>query len=263
VCLMGLLDGKVAIVTGSTRGIGEATARLLAKEGAVSIITGRTEEAGKKVTQEIVSAGGKAEYYSLDVTDEQNVKKVIDAVYNKYGSVDILVNNAGITGPNKPTHEYTKEEWENVFKVNVTGPFLCTKYVVPYMKKEKGGNIIYISSIYGIVGAPDVPAYHATKAAVRIMAKIDALLYTKDNIRVNSIHPGYIWTSMVQNFINDQAKKTGSSIEELKKNMDSMQPIGHIGEPMDIAYGVLYLVSKEAKFVTGSELVIDGGYTAT
>jgi NAD(P)-dependent dehydrogenase (short-subunit alcohol dehydrogenase family) len=131
------------------------------------------------------------------------------------------------------------------------------------MQKENGGNIVYISSIYGIVGAPDVPAYHATKAAIRIMAKIDALLYTKDNIRVNSIHPGYIWTSMVQNFIKDQSKKTGLGIEEIKKNMDSMQPIGHIGEPMDIAYGVLYLVSSEAKFVTGSELVIDGGYTAT
>jgi NAD(P)-dependent dehydrogenase (short-subunit alcohol dehydrogenase family) len=260
---MGLLDGKVAIVTGSTRGIGEATARLLAKEGAVSIITGRTEEAGKKVTQEIVSSGGRAEYYNLDVTDEQNVKNVIDNVYNKCGSLDILVNNDGITGPNKPTHEYTKEEWENVFKVNVTGPFLCTKYAVPYMKKEKGGNIIYISSIYGIVGAPDVPAYHATKAAVRIVAKIDALLYTKDNIRVNSIHPGYIWTSMVQNFIEDQSRKTGLSTKEIKKNMDTMQPIGHIGKPIDIAYGVLYLVSKEAKFVTGSELVIDGGYTAT
>jgi NAD(P)-dependent dehydrogenase (short-subunit alcohol dehydrogenase family) len=121
---MGLLTGKVAIVTGSTRGIGEAIAKLLAKEGAISIITGRTEEAGKKVAQEIISSGGKAEYHNLDITDEQNVKNVIDAVYNKYGSVDILVNNAGITGPNKPTHEYSKEEWENVFKVNVTGPFL-------------------------------------------------------------------------------------------------------------------------------------------
>lgn len=260
---MGLLDGKVAIITGSTRGIGEATARLLASEGAVSIITGRTEDAGKKVAQEIMSSGGKAEYHNLDVTNEQNVKKVIDSVYNKYGSLDILVNNAGILGPNKPTHEYTMEEWEKVFKVNVTGPFLCTKYTVPYMRKENGGNIVYISSIYGIVGAPDVPAYHATKAAVRIMAKIDALLYTKDNIRVNSIHPGYIRTSMVDNFIEGQSKKTGISVDEIKKNLGSMQPIGHIGEPIDVAYGVLYLVSKESKFVIGSELVIDGGYTAT
>lgn len=260
---MGLLDGKVAIVTGSTRGIGEATARLLAKEGATSIITGRSENAGKKIASEIISLGGRAEYYSLDVTDEQNVKEVTDAVYKKYGKIDILVNNAGITGPNKPTHEYTKEEWESVFAVNVIGPFLCTKYTIPYMHKEKGGNIIYISSIYGIVGAPDIPAYHATKAAVRIMAKIDALLYTKDNIRVNSIHPGYIWTPMLENFFKEQAEKSGMSPDELKKEMDTRQPIGHIGDPIDIAYGVLYLVSNEAKFVTGSELVIDGGYTAT
>ncbi len=260
---MGLLNGKIAIITGSTRGIGEATARLLAREGAVSIITGRSEDDGQKVAQEIVSSGGKAEYHNLNVADEQNVKEVIDSVYKKYGSVDILVNNAGTTGPNKPTHEYTVEEWEKVFKVNVTGSFLCTKYAVPYMKKGEGGNIIYISSIYGIVGTPSVPAYHATKAAVRIMAKIDALLYAKDNIRVNSVHPGYIETSMVQDFIEAQSRKTGLSIDELKKDMDSMQPIGHIGESMDIAYGVLYLVSNGAKFVTGSELVIDGGYTAT
>jgi NAD(P)-dependent dehydrogenase (short-subunit alcohol dehydrogenase family) len=260
---MGLLDGKIAIITGSTRGIGAATARLLSKEGAVSIVTGRTEDAGKKVAQEIVSSGAKAEYYNFDVTNEQNVKDVIDSVYNKYGSIDILVNNAGILGPDKPTHEFTKEEWDSVFRVNVTGPFLCTKYVVPYMKKEKGGNIVYISSIYGIVGAPDVPAYHATKAAIRIMAKIDALMYTKDNIRVNSIHPGYIGTSMVDNFIEKQSRKTGESIDDIKKNLGSMQPIGHIGEPIDIAYGVLYLVSKESRFVIGSELVIDGGYTAT
>jgi NAD(P)-dependent dehydrogenase (short-subunit alcohol dehydrogenase family) len=260
---MGLLDGKVAIITGSTRGIGEATARLLAKEDAISIITGRSEEAGRKVAQEIVSSNGKAEYYNLDVTNEQNVKDLIDSVYKKYGSIDILVNNAGILGANKPTHEYTKDEWENVFRVNVTGPFLCTKYTVPYMKQQNGGNIVYISSIYGIVGAPDVPAYHATKAAVRIMAKIDALLYIKDNIRVNSIHPGYIRTSMVDNFIEQQSKKTGASVDEIEKTLGPMQPIGHIGEPIDIAYGVLYLVSKESKFVIGSELVIDGGYTAT
>lgn len=260
---MGLLDGKVAIVTGSTRGIGEATAKLLAKEGAISIITGRSEDAGKRVVNEIMESGGKAEYYSFDVTDEQRVKEVIDAVYKKYGEINILVNNAGITGPNKPTHEYTREEWESVFVVNVTGPFLCTKYTVPYMQKEKGGNIIYISSIYGIVGAPDIPAYHATKAAVRIMAKIDALLYAKDNIRVNSIHPGYIRTPMLENFIKGQAEKAGVSTNTLLDELGTKQPIGHIGEPIDIAYGVLYLVSNEAKFVTGSELVIDGGYTAT
>lgn len=257
------VKGKVAIVTGSTYGIGEAIARVLTKEGAISIITGRTEKEGLRVIEEIKADKGKAEYYSLDVTDEKRVESLARDVYNKHGKIDILVNNAGIAGPNKPTHEYTREEWESVFNVNVTGAFLCTKHIVPYMQRQKSGNIVYVSSIYGIVGAPDVPAYHATKAANRVMAKIDALLYAKDNIRVNSIHPGFIWTPMVENFLKEQSKKSGVSVDELKKGLDTMHPIGHIGEPEDIAYGVLYLVSDEAKFVTGSELIIDGGYTCT
>ncbi len=260
---MGRVEGRVAIVTGSTYGIGEAIAKVLAKEGAVSIITGRTQDEGRKCVDEIRSAGGRAEYFLLDVTDEKRVEEVTRSVYEKYGKIDILVNNAGIAGPNKPTHEYTRQEWEKVFDVNVTGAFLCTKYVMPYMQRQKSGNIVYISSIYGIIGAPDVPAYHATKAANRVMAKIDALLYAKDNIRVKSVHPGFIWTPMVENFLKEQSKKTGASIEDLRKGLDSLHPIGHIGEPDDIAYGVLYLVSDEAKFVTGTELIIDGGYTST
>lgn len=260
---MGRIEGKVAIVTGSTYGIGEAIARVLAQEGAVSIITGRSQKEGMKVQEEIIHAGGKAEYYSLDVTDEKRIEEVVKTVQEKYGKIDILVNNAGVAGPNKPTHEYTRTEWESVFNVNVTGAFLCTKYVVPYMQKQKSGNIVYMSSIYGIIGAPDLPAYHATKAANRVMAKIDALLYARDNIRVNSVHPGFIWTPLVENLLKDQSAKSGVSWEELKKQLDSKHPIGHMGEPNDIAYGVLYLVSEEAKFVTGSELIIDGGYTAT
>jgi NAD(P)-dependent dehydrogenase (short-subunit alcohol dehydrogenase family) len=260
---MKLLDGKVAIITGSTYGIGEAIAKILAKEGATSIITGRSQGEGMRCVDEIAGIGGMAEYFPLDVTDEQRVKEVAAAVFDKYGRIDILVNNAGISGPNKPTNEYTRAEWERVFEVNVTGAFLCTKYVVPYMIGQKSGNIVYISSIYGIVGAPDVPAYHATKAANRVMAKIDALLYAKHNIRVNSVHPGFIWTPMVENFLTEQSKKFGMSVEDLRKELDSRHPIGHIGEPNDIAYGVLYLVSDEAKFVTGSELIIDGGYTTT
>ena len=141
---MGRVEDKVAIITGSTYGIGEAIARVLAKEGAVSIITGRSQEDGKKVVAEITSNGGRAEYYPLDVTDEKRIEDVAKAVYEKYGRIDILVNNAGVAGPNKPTHEYARVEWEWVFDVNVTGAFLCTKYVVPYMQKRKEGNIVYI-----------------------------------------------------------------------------------------------------------------------
>jgi len=259
---MGRIDGRVAIVTGSTYGIGEAIARALAREGAVSIITGRSEDQGKRVVDEIVRAGGRAEYHPLDVTDEKMVEGVARSVYDKYGKIDILVNNAGIAGPNKPTHEYERSEWEWVFDVNVTGAFLCTKHVVPYMQKQKSGNIVYISSIYGIIGAPDLPAYHVTKAANRVMAKIDALLYAKENIRVNTVHPDFIWTPLVENFLQEQCSKSEMSCEELKGELDSKHPIGHIGEPDDIACGVLYLVSDEAKFVTGTELIIDGGYTA-
>ena len=257
----GRVEGKTAIVTGSTYGIGEAIAKILADEGAISIIIGRTVEEGERVAGEIKSAGGAAEYYPLDVTDEKRVKEVARTVHEKYGKIDILVNNAGIAGPNKPAHEYTREEWEHVFDVNVTGAFLCSKYVVPYMKKDGGGNIVYISSVYGIVGAQDIPAYHATKAANMIMAKTGALFYAEDKIRVNSVHPGFIWTPLVENFLEDMSEKLGVPAKELRKQLDSEHPIGHIGEPNDIAYGVLYLVSDEAKFVTGSELIIDGGYT--
>lgn len=138
--------------------------------------------------------------------------------------------------------------------INVKGVFFCTKHAVPHMKKSGGGSIVNISSIYGIVGAADLPPYHASKGAVRVMSKTDALQYAKDNIRVNSVHPGFIWTPLVE--------ELGKEDPGFREHLDSLHPIGHIGEPIDIAYGILYLISDESKFTTGSELVIDGGYTA-
>jgi NAD(P)-dependent dehydrogenase (short-subunit alcohol dehydrogenase family) len=157
----------------------------------------------------------------------------------------------------KPTDEITEAEWDQVMAVNVKGVFFCTKHAIPYMRKAGGGSIINLSSIYGIVSAPDVPPYHASKGAVRIMTKTDAFLYAKDKIRVNSVHPGFIWTPMLENYLKPQG-----DVQEGRKLLDSLQPIGHIGEADDIAYGIVYLASDESKFVTGSELVIDGGYTA-
>jgi len=254
---MGRVEGKVAIVTGGALGIGKATCLLLAEEGAKVAVTDILDKEGQELAKKIKSIGGVAEFWRLDVSNEKEVEKTFADIHKKFGRIDVLVNNAGIAGVSKPTHEISEEEWDKVMAVNVKGVFFCTKHVVPYMKKTGGGSIINLSSIYGIVSAPDVPPYHASKGAVRIMTKTDAFLYAKDKIRVNSVHPGFIWTPMVEDYLKSQG-----DVEEGRKYLDTLHPIGHVGEPEDIAYGIVYLASDESKFVTGSELVIDGGYTA-
>jgi NAD(P)-dependent dehydrogenase (short-subunit alcohol dehydrogenase family) len=253
---MGRVQNKVAIVTGGSLGIGRASCKLLAQEGASVVITDVLDQEGNVLVDEIRNEGGTAMYLHMDVSKEDEVIHAFETVTREFGGIDILVNNAGISGANKPTHELTEEEWDSVMEVNVKGVFLCTKHAIPAMKKRGEGSIINLSSIYGLVGAPDVPPYHASKGAVRLMTKADALIYAKDKIRVNSIHPGYIWTPMVENFISHQG-----NVQEARKALDALHPLGHMGEAVDIAYGVLYLASSESRFVTGSELVIDGGYT--
>jgi NAD(P)-dependent dehydrogenase (short-subunit alcohol dehydrogenase family) len=252
------VENKVAIMTGGAMGIGKAACLLLAEQGALVAVTDVNELKGQEVVAEIKAKGGKAAFWRLNTAKESEVKDVVQGVYSQFGRVDILVNNAGISGVNKPTHEISEQEWDTLMAVNVKGVFFCTKYVVPLMQKQGGGSIINLSSIYGLVGAPDVPAYHASKGAVRLMTKTDALIYAKDKIRVNSIHPGFIWTPMVENY----GKSYPGSQEEFRQFADALHPLGHMGEPNDIAYGILYLASDESKFMTGSELVIDGGYTA-
>lgn len=255
---MNRLKNKTAVVTGGALGIGRATCKALASEGAVVAVTDIQDEDGKKVVEEITEAGGTAEYWNLDVSSESEVKDVFSAIKDQFGSIDVLVNNAGISGTNKPTHEISVEEWEKVMDVNIKGVFLCTKYALSAMREAGGGSIINLSSIYGIISAPDLPAYHASKGAVRLMSKTDALLYAKDKIRVNSVHPGFIWTPLVE----ELGKRSDEGVEKFREQLDSLHPIGHVGEPEDIAHGIVYLASDESKFVTGSELVIDGGYTA-
>ncbi|MDQ2720582.1 MAG: glucose 1-dehydrogenase [Bacteroidota bacterium] len=247
-------ENKIVIVTGGALGIGKATCILLAKEGAKVAITDALDKEGKKLAAEITKSGGIAKFWHLNVADEKDVKKVYSAVAKEFGKLDASVNNAGIAGTDKLTHELTEEDWDAVMNVNVKGVFFCTKYAVQQMLKNGGGSIINLSSIYGLIGAGDIPPYHASKGAVRLMAKNDAIAYAKNNIRVNSIHPGFILTPLVE----DLGKDTPGFLEHLA----SLHPLGHIGEPIDIAYGILYLVSDESKFITGSELVIDGGYTS-
>lgn len=255
---MGRLTGKVAIVTGGALGIGKACCLRMAEEGAAVAVTDIEDAEGEKVAAEITAAGGTARYWHLDVSDEAAVKRVCDEVAEAYGKLDVMVANAGIAGASKPADELTVEEWNQVMSVNVTGVFLCTKHSIPHMRKAGGGSIINLSSIYGIISAPDVPPYHASKGAVRMMTKTDALFYATENIRVNSVHPGYIWTPLVDNL----GKSFGFSSDEFKAELGSRHPVGHVGEPDDIAWGVVYLASDEAKFITGTELVIDGGYIA-
>lgn len=252
------VENKVAIVTGGALGIGEACCLLLAQHGAKVAVTDVKDKEGQDLVSKIKAAGGAAEFWHMDTSNEEEVKSVISKIKSKFGKIDILVNNAGIAGVNKPTHEITSEEWDKVIAINVKGVFFCTKHAIPCMLENGSGSIINLSSIYGIISAPDLPPYHASKGAVREMSKTDALLYAKDKIRVNSVHPGFIYTPLVE----DLGKGHAGGLEKFKQETGSLHPLGHMGEPIDIAYGVLYLASDESKFITGSELVIDGGYTA-
>lgn len=255
--MAGRLRGKVSLVTGASVGIGRAIAEMFADEGAHVALTDVQDEVGLAVASQIGREHGAARYWHMDVSNESEVAKVFSEVREAFGSVNVLINNAGIAGTNKPTHELTEAEWDQVQAINVKGVFFCSKYAIPQMIEAGGGSIVNLSSIYGLVSAPDVPPYHASKGAVTLMTKTDALLYAPMGIRVNSIHPGFIWTPMVEGYLACQGDPS-----ELRSNLDALHPIGHVGEVDDIAYGAVYLASDESKFVTGAQLVIDGGYTA-
>jgi NAD(P)-dependent dehydrogenase (short-subunit alcohol dehydrogenase family) len=254
---MNRLQNKVAVVTGAALGLGRAACERMSQEGAAVAVLDVLEAEGRALADALTQGGAKARFWRCDVSRETEVAAVLAEVAAHFGRIDILVNNAGISGANKPTDQLTEAEWDLVQAVNVKGVFFGVKHVIPHMRAAGGGSIINLSSIYGLVGAGDIPAYHASKGAVRLMSKNDALIYAGEKIRVNSIHPGFIWTPMVQGFIADQSQP-----EEARKMTDAAHPLGHMGEPDDIAWGVVYLASDESKFITGSELVIDGGYTA-
>ena len=252
---MGRLSGKVALVTGGAVGIGAACVARMIEAGAQVAIVDLHDDIGRKLAAQL---GDNARYFHADVSVEAEVAAAIAGTVAAFGRLDVLVNNAGIAGPNKPTHELTEAEWDRVQAVNVKGVFFCTKHAIAPLRAAGGGSIINLSSIYGLVGAPDLPPYHASKGAVRLMSKTDAMYYAADRIRVNSIHPGYIRTPMVENHL----RATGATdLEAACAEVGRLHPLGHMGEPDDIAWGVVYLASDESKFMTGSELVIDGGYT--
>ena len=256
------LEGKVALITGAATGVegelmgfGGATARLFVQEGAKVVLGDINVESGEKTAAQIREGGGDALFVPLDVTKEQDWIDAIRATIDSYGRLDILVNNAG-TGARFTLEDTSVEVWDAQMDVHAKGPFLGTKHAIPEMRKTGGGSIINISSIYGIVGSATFTAYHAAKGASRLLTKSAAIQYAVENIRVNSVHPGFALTPLT-------AKgNQGQEGQERLESSLARTPIGRLGNANDIAYGILYLASDESSFVTGSELVIDGGMTA-
>jgi len=255
---MNRVQGKVAIVTGGAMGIGEACAAMLAAEGAAVALTDVNRAAGEAAAKRIAERAARAVFLPHDVGKEEDWHRVVADVVQRFGGLDILVNNAGL-GIMGDVEHATLEQWRRLMAVNLDGVFLGIKTVIPAMRRSGGGSIINLSSIEGLIGDPDLAAYNASKGAVRLLTKSAALYCAREHtgIRVNSVHPGYIRTPMVES-----AVKASPDPAAMWKRIDSLHPVGHIGKPDDIAYGVLYLASDEAAFVTGTELVIDGGYTA-
>jgi len=246
------LQNKVAIITGAAGGMGAAEAKLFAEHGANVMATDIQDEKLALWVEDAKKSGLSIEYIAHDVTSQNDWQKVIDKTLAIYGRIDILVNNAGIF-PGFTTAETTpKELWDKVIAINLTGPFIGAQLCIPHMKNAGGGSIINISSIAGLVGGND-PAYTASKGGLRLLTKDLAVELAKNNIRVNSIHPGGVLTPMTQDIV---------SMEGGKELMKNMCPLGRIGNAMEIAYGALYLASDESTYTTGAELVIDGGLTA-
>lgn len=241
---MSRLTGKVAIVTGAGRGIGRSIAEVFAREGATVIATSR----GKDVDYCDDVPG--LEYQQLDVSSDSDWTRVVGDVIERHGQVDVLANNAGII-TYQPVHELTVEDWERVIAINQTGTWLGMRAVVPSMLERRRGSIINVSSIWGSAAVAGGHAYHATKGAVRNMSKNAAITYAQDGIRVNSLHPGFISTPL-----------TDAQDADVNEYVVGQTPMGRAGNPEEIALGAVFLASDESSFMTGSELVIDGGYLA-
>ena len=246
------MEGKVAIISGGSGGMGAEEARLFAREGAKVVIADIIDDEGEAVARQIEDSGGEAIYVNTDVTSAESWDALVQTTLDKYGKVDILVNNAGISSG---AHENPLDidGWNRIMDVNATGVYLGTRAVIPTMQQAGGGSIVNISSIMGFVGGEGGhPAYHASKGAVRIFTKAIAVRYGPDGIRANSIHPGFMPPMRSSNFRS----------EDQRQDLIDLTPLRRTGETIEVANGVLFLASDEASFVTGTELVIDGGFIA-
>jgi NAD(P)-dependent dehydrogenase (short-subunit alcohol dehydrogenase family) len=247
------LPGKVALITGAAHGMGEAEANMFAKEGAKVVVADVLEAEGKQVAEAIAKDGGEALFVRLDVTNEAQWQQAVESAVARFGTLDILVNNAGISG-SAGADLLNSEAWDTVMAVNAKGVFLGLKYAIPAMQKAGGGSIVNISSISGFVGQDYIHmAYNASKGAVRIMTKSAAVQYAKDGIRVNSVHPGVMPPMLTSTRGADSAER---------QRLLAKVPMGRVGRREEVGYAVLFLASDEASYITGTELVVDGGYLA-
>jgi NAD(P)-dependent dehydrogenase (short-subunit alcohol dehydrogenase family) len=259
--LAGLLAGKGAIVTGGASGIGEACSETLAREGASVLITDIDDLRGKEVVVRITKAGGTAHYLRHDVREEAAWPGMIAEAEKRFGRLDIMVANAGI-GIMAPIAEMTLGDWQRQQAINLDGVFLSIKHAIPALKKQGGGSIVLMSSIAGLRGAPGLAAYSATKGGVRLLAKSVALEHAADNIRCNSVHPGIIATPIWEKIPTGAAGNRSNAPIDPRERATGVVPLTRVGEAQDIANGVLFLCSESANYMTGQELVIDGGMTA-
>lgn len=247
------LRDKVTIITGATRGIGEATAKLFAHEGAKVVVADDHVGEGEQIVKQIKADGGEAIFVKVSITNEAQVRNMVELAVSTYGTVNVLVNIAGEFSKNK-IHETTTEQWEHVMNTNVRGYFWCSKYVIPYMKKAGGGSIIMASSIAGLVAEPDIPVYCTAKAGILGLVRAMALDYGRENIRVNAV-----CTGVVDTVSNSARTRSFSDFEKARKQVAEAQVMQRLASPMEMAYCFLFLASDESTFVTGSSLVADGG----
>lgn len=245
------LKDRVAIITGGTSGIGEACVYFFSREGAQVVLAGRSEEKGEKIQAQVLQEGGRALFLRTDVSRAEDIKNLIQQTRERFQRIDVLINNAGI-GQQTPLHLMEESEWDRVLDINLKSVFLCCKYTIPVMQEQKQGSIINMASILGLVGFRGAGAYNASKGGMRLLTRNLALEYAKDGIRVNTICPGFIETPMLEKELDPETLKA----------MAQLHPLGRLGKPEEVAGAALYLASEESSFVTGTDIFVDGGYTA-
>lgn len=249
---MGRLQDKVTLITGGASGIGRATSRIFAREGAKVVVADYSAENGEATVREITAAGGTATFVAADVSKSADVQRMVATTVDTYGRIDVLYSNAGIEGPSAKLADYTEEDWAKVIAIDLTAVYLGMKYVIPHMVREGGGVLLATASVAGLVGFPRSAAYGAAKAGVINLTRLAALEYAKNNIRANCICPGVIATPMADRVMDGRTRE----------KVSAMQPVGRLGTPDDIANAALFLASDESTFATGAPFIIDGGYVA-